>query len=228
MLKRTITRKRVLQQKAQAIPEARITKSIQKAEKILTESPLNDRMKAAAHYYVRDWNLKQAMIAAGYSANYAGANGCKLIANVSFKAYVEEIQKDIAKELGFSKMQLIDILLSHTKANFANLFDDWMTRKEFDEVKRKHPEILKSIKEISSQIRRQKLKYQPGYEEIEFVKITLYDSQKAIEQIFKAMGWNEAKLMKVTQDTTFDVTQYTEEEKQLLLNIARKNDYFKQ
>lgn len=228
MLKRTITRKKLMQQKAQPIPEAKLTKSMNKAERILTDGKLTDRMRATAHYYIRDWNLKQAMIAAGYSANYACAQSGNLLANVVFKAYVEEIQKDIAKELGFSKMQLIDILLSHTKANFANLFDDWITRKEFDEVKRKHPEILKSIKEISSQIRRQKLKDQPGYEEIEFVKITLYDSQKAIEQIFKAMGWNEAKLMKVTQDTTFDVTQYTEEEKQLLLNIARKNDYFKQ
>lgn len=217
-----------MQQKAQPIPEAKLTKSMNKAERILTDGKLTDRMRATAHYYIRDWNLKQAMIAAGYSSNYACAQSGNLLANVVFKAYVEEIQKDIAKELGFSKMQLIDILLSHTKANFANLFDDWITRKEFDEVKRKHPEILKSIKEISSQIRRQKLKDQPGYEEIEFVKITLYDSQKAIEQIFKAMGWNEAKLMKVTQDTTFDVTQYTEEEKQLLLNIARKNDYFKQ
>jgi len=143
MLKRTITRKKLLQQKAQTIPEAKLTKSISKAEKILTDSPLNDRMKAAAHYYVRDWNLKQAMIAAGYSETYADKNSRHLLGHIGFRAYVEEIQKDIARELGFSKMQLIDILLSHTKANFANLFDDWMTRKEFDEVKRQHPEVIK-------------------------------------------------------------------------------------
>lgn len=206
MLQRKKSRKELLQQKAETIPEKRLSKLAKKADdKILKNSTLNDRMRAAAHYYVRDWNLSKAMIAAGYSENYAKANGCKLLDNASFKEYVEEIQKDIAKELGFSKMQLIDILLNHTKANFSNLFTDWMTRKEFNTIKKKHPEILKSIKEISTQIRRVKLKNKQGYEEIEYVKISLYDSQKAIDQIFKAMGWNEPKLMKVEQENTINL-----------------------
>lgn len=190
---------------------------------------LNDRQKQTAHYYIRDWNLKQAMIASGYSEAYADSRGFELLGNVGFRQYVRYIQRDVAKEVGFSKIGLLTILWNQAKSNLGMVFDDWMTRKDFNEIKEQHPDFMYALKEVTTRIERRQDR-DGNIIETEWVKLSMYDSQKAIELIMKAMGWSGAVAVKLDADIkkTVTIQQYTQEEKKVLLEIARKNDYYRE
>ena len=109
------------------------------------------------------------------------------------------------------------------------VFDDWMTRKDFNEIRENNPEFIDALKEVQTRIERRKDRQTGDIIETEWVKITLYDSQKAIELILKAMGWSGAVAEKLKiVNKTVNINQYTEDEKQVLLKIARNNEYFRE
>lgn len=190
---------------------------------------LPEKHRIAAHYYVRDWNLKQAMIKAGYSEAYATTSAYKVLDNTRFKQYVQYIQKDVAAEVGFSKIGLLTILWNQARANFGMVFDDWMTRRDFNEIRENNPEFIDALKEVQTRIEKGKDK-DGNIVQTEWVKISLYDSQKAIELIFKAMGWTGPVAVKLDANInkTVNINKYTTEEKKVLLQIARNNDYYRE
>ncbi len=53
-----------------------------------------------AQEYVKDLNQKQAAIRAGYSKNSAEVQGSKLIRITNVKAYIAQLQENVARELG--------------------------------------------------------------------------------------------------------------------------------
>lgn len=158
---------------------------------------ISPKLKAAAHEYIKDWNIYRAMVTAGYSHNYAKAQGYRMLENVGFVEYVEKIKNDIATEAGISKLSLISELKKIAFSDITNIQQDWITRKDFDEL----PNDVKAcIQEISSSIK--KTQGKKGKEiETEYVKIKFHDKTKAIQDIMKAMGWNEPSKLEIKAET---------------------------
>jgi phage terminase small subunit len=56
------------------------------------------RQKKFAEYYAQCGNIVQSAIKAGYSENYANANACKLLENVSVAEYIHKLSETAQDE----------------------------------------------------------------------------------------------------------------------------------
>jgi phage terminase small subunit len=150
---------------------------------------LTDKQRRFCNEYLIDWNATQAAIRAGYSEKTAQMIGSENLSKPIIQAYIEIAKDKIEERLGLSKDK---ILKEHAKlafSNIARLHDTWITRKEFETL----PDDEKScIAEIVTQIRTEWEGRGPNKTayEVEYVKIKLYDKQKALDSISKIMGYD--------------------------------------
>ena len=189
---------------------------------------LTDKQIKFCHFYIKWYNATQSYIdayGADMNRDTAGVNGSRLLGIDRIKQYIEYIKQDIAKEVGISKVGLLGILKNIASVNIADVYTDWIKMEDFQQLKENNPEIMQAIQEIST--KKQTIVINKELVEVEYVKIKLEDKQKAIDGIFKAMGWNEAEKVDLSGETVtkIDVTQYSKEEKAILLKAARKNEY---
>ena len=152
---------------------------------------LTQKQKVFCCEYIFDWNATRAAKAAGYSEDTAGSIGHENLTKPEIKAYIKELQGDLEKTAGLSRLR---VLKEHEKIAFssiANLHNTWITRKEFDILTE---EQKASIEEISTQTRFEKsYADNPDGEvmQIDYVKIKLYSKQKSLDSISKMLGYNE-------------------------------------
>ncbi len=71
---------------------------------------MNTRQKKFAEYYAQSGNIVRSAIAAGYSENYAKANACKLLENVSISEYVRELSEKAQKARILTALRRQEIL----------------------------------------------------------------------------------------------------------------------
>jgi phage terminase small subunit len=207
------------------------------ADRKYTREQLEDMLTAKqqrfCHYYVVDYNGVQAYIRAfkkstdKKSYKVAGVQATQLLKDPRIKQFMAHIQRDIARECNISKIQIIKNLSKIANANLTDLFDDWITRKELNELKRTNKGLTKAIKKVESKIVKKQdfITKEPFTEE--YVKIELHDPLRAQEMILKALGMNEPEKIDVQQETkvNIDISIYSEDEKALLLQMARKNQF---
>jgi|GEM_PF-2720700 len=196
--------------------------STRKLKKLMTSKQI-----MFCHYYIRDWNGLQACVKAGYSKRTAGTIANQNLNKLYINEYIKRIQDNIAKEVGISKIGLLTELKAMATSNMFHLFDgDWLKKTKFDDLIEKYPELTKAIQEVSTKtVCTTDAEKEPI--NIEYVKLKLYDKQRAIEAIFKAMGWNAAEKLEVSTDINMNINikQYSVEQKHVLLEMARKNSF---
>lgn len=151
------------------------------------EVQLTPKQKLFCEYYIYDWNGTKAAIKAGYSKYTARSIAAENLTKPYIQAYISEIQKDLAKIAGISRLK---VLQEHQKLAFssiADLHDTWITRKKFESLTN---EQRACIAEISTQLKT--TRNEDGtLSENEYVKIKLYDKQKSLDAISKMLGYNE-------------------------------------
>lgn len=147
-----------------------------------------------------DWNATRAAKVAGYSEDTAGSIGNENLTKPEIKAYIEQLQSDLEKIAGISRLR---VLKEHEKLAFssiAHLHNTWITRKEFETLTQEQKD---SIAEISTQTRKViDFTIDPSEKdgvavEVEFVKIKLYDKQKSLDSISKMLGYDAAKTINI-------------------------------
>jgi phage terminase small subunit len=146
---------------------------------------LTGKQKVFCEEYIFDFNGTRAAIKAGYSHNTASEIASENLTKPKVQAYIKELQADLEKTSGISRMK---VLREHEKLAFssiAHLHNTWMERKEFDKLT---DEQKACIAEISTQTRQVFNGDSPV--EIEFVKIKLYDKQKALDSISRMLGFD--------------------------------------
>lgn len=171
-----------------------------KAKKV---EELTGKQKRFCEEYIFDFNATRAAKEAGYSEDTAYSIGSENLKKPEIQAYIKELQSDLERTSGISRLK---ILREHEKLAFssiAHLHNTWIERKEFEKLS---PEQKACIAEIQTQTRTE-MKYNPESEEqepvqVDFVKIKLYDKQKALDSIAKMLGFNAAEKVEVK-----DVTQ---------------------
>jgi phage terminase small subunit len=166
------------------------------AEKILKESSLTEANKAFCREYIFDWNGSRAYKIAypDTTDESARVNASRLLTNDNIKGYIELIQKDLEKIAEVSRLKVIREHMKLAFSSIAHLHNTWIERKEFDQLTE---EQKSCIAEISTQ-----LKVQRGLDgelvENEYIKIKLYDKQKALDSISKMLGYDAPDKLELT------------------------------
>ena len=151
---------------------------------------LTDRQQAFCREYVKNgYNGLQAAISVGYSKHTA-----KQIANENLtKPYIRERidhhKNHLEELLNISKSRIINEHKKLAFSSIAHLHNSWIERKEFEQLTNDQKEC---IAEISTSVQKKNIgSYdQPEVVDVEFVKIKLYDKQKALDSISKIMGYD--------------------------------------
>jgi phage terminase small subunit len=159
-----------------------------KEAEILIEE-LNPSQKAFCREYIFDWNGTRAYKSAypGVEDSTARVNASKLLTNANILAYITEIQRDLEKTAGISRLKVITEHQKLAFSSIAHLHDTWVTRKEFEKLTDEQKDC---ISEISTQLKTTR-NSDGSLEENEYIKIKLYDKQKSLDSISKMLGYNE-------------------------------------
>jgi phage terminase small subunit len=159
---------------------------------------LTGKQKRFCEEYIFDFNATRAAKAAGYSEDTAGSIGHENLKKPEIQAYIKVLQSDLEKTSGISRLR---VLREHEKLAFssiAHLHDTWITRKTFETLT---DEQKACIAEISTQTRIEK-DYSENPEgtpmQVDYVKVKLYDKQKALDSISKMLGFDSAEKIEVS------------------------------
>lgn len=167
-----------------------------------TIKPPDELTEAQKHFcreYIYDWNATRAYMKAYPETSYEAAmsSASRLLGNAKIDQYCEDIQKDLEKLAGISRLQ---VLREHQKLAFssiAHLHNTWLTRKEFEELTEQQKS---SIEEISTKQTTEKDAYGNPVS-YEYIKIKLYSKQKSLDSINKMLGYDEAQKISITEET---------------------------
>lgn len=75
-------------------------------------SKLTVKQKRFADEFIISGNIYQSMVKAGYSENYAKADGCKILDNPRVKAYIDDRMADFEREAIASQEEVLSYLTS--------------------------------------------------------------------------------------------------------------------
>ena len=120
----------------------------------------------------------------------AGVNGNQLLKNTKIKAYVEEVQKDIAKYVGISRARIAREYMKLAFNTIADLHNTWITRKEFSDLT---ADQKACISEIQTKVTKRNVvtNAEPIILDVEEIKIKLYDKKGALDSLTKFFGYAE-------------------------------------
>jgi len=142
-------------------------------------------------YCSNGYNGSQAAIKAGYAKHSARITASKLLTKSNIKKEVARLQGDFESLMAEHGITKTIILMKHweiASTSIASLHNTWIERKDFEKLT---PEQRACISEIETKI---EYKKDPegfkGKKKIEFIKIKLYDKQKALDSISKLMGYD--------------------------------------
>ena len=178
---------------------------IQENESLSEELELNEKQKAFCKEYIFDWNATRSYRAAypdTTNDNSAAASACALLRNPKIKDYIKEIQNDLEKLAGLSRLKVINEHMKLAFSSIAHLHNTWIERKEFDELTEDQKNC---IAEIDTKIQRKTQweydseteRKEPVPYEVEYVRIKLYDKQKALDSISKMLGYDAPSKMQI-------------------------------
>lgn len=155
---------------------------------------LTGKQKRFCEEYIFDFNGTRAAKVAGYSEDTAAEIASQNLTKLNIQVYIKELQGDLEKTSGISRLR---VLREHEKLAFssiAHLHDTWIERKEFDKLT---DEQKAGIAEINTQTRFEK-NMDEKVVQVDFVKIKLYDKQKALDSISKILGFDAAEKIEHT------------------------------
>lgn len=110
-------------------------------------------------------------------------------------------------------------------SSLANLHDSWITRIDFNTLLENNPDALDAIESIDTKIIK-KYDLAEGAQDVEYVKIKLYDKVKALERIDTLMQYNKPVQVEISQ-SPINLERYNEQELATILQLARKQTYSK-
>lgn len=182
-------------------------------------------MLFAREYCLNAWNGTQAYKdtyqskAHRLSDNTCRVNASKLLTKTNIKQYIAFLKADTEELTGVSRDRNLRELAKMAYSSISHLHDSWVSLKEYEDLTEDQKAAIKDTK--------CKTYYTQSGTEVTEVHIVLHAKQPAIETINKMMGYNATENIKINQTTTtqIDLTKYTDEEKALMLKMARKNEY---
>lgn len=158
---------------------------------------LTGKQKRFCEEYIFDFNASRAARAAGYSEDSAAAIGSENLTKPEIQAYVKQLESDLAKTAGISRLM---VLQEHQKLAFssiAHLHNTWIERKEFDKLTNDQKSCIAEISTQTKQITEWQGET-PVPVTVEFIKVKLFDKQKALDSISKMLGFDAPDKIEVS------------------------------
>lgn len=175
---------------------------IKENESLSDDLDLNEKQKAFCKEYIFGWNATRSYLAAYPnigSVDAAGAAASRLLGNVKIQAYIKEIQNDLEKLAGLSRLKVINEHMKLAFSSIAHLHNTWIKRKEFEDLTEDQKAC---IAEIDTKVKTE-YTYDPDNPkerkplEVEYVRVKLYDKQKALDSISKMLGYDAPTKMQI-------------------------------
>jgi phage terminase small subunit len=155
---------------------------------------LTEKQKIFCREYIYDWNATRAAKVAGYSDDTAYSIGSENLKKPEIQAYVKEIQEDLEKTAGISRLRIVQEHLKIINTSIAHLHNTWLTRKEFDAIT---DDQKSAIQEISTKTTTEKDALGEPVDH-EYIKIKLYDRQRSMDALTKLFGWDAAEKLEIS------------------------------
>lgn len=171
---------------------------MQRKKKIAQKDKLTNKQKKFCEEYIYDWNATRSYKAAYPNVkddNVAAAASSRLLTYVKIKDYLELIQINLEKLAGISRKKVIDEHMKIAFSSIAHLHNTWIERKEFEKLSDAEKAC---IAEISTQVRYLQEGEDKTPLQVEYVKIKLYDKQKALDSITKMLGYEAPSKTELT------------------------------
>lgn len=153
---------------------------------------LTPKEERFCYEYCIDLNATQAAIRAGYSPKTARSAGSRLLTFVDVQDRIKKMKANLSETAGITALKVLN---EHAKIAFSNIssfHETWYKKKDFENLP---DEIKACISEIESRI---KTEYIPGPNgkniptKVGYIKVKLYDKQKALDAISNILGFNAA------------------------------------
>ncbi len=178
------------------------------------EKKLTEKERIFCHEYIIDWNGSRAARKAGYTENAPRQAAYDTLTKTYIKQYIDFIKTDIAKEANISKLALIRELKLIAFSNLPAIIE------KYEEGGLK--ELTEDEQKVISEYYHNKktLGGEEGTVIDSATKFKLYDKRGAIQDLLKAMGWNEADKVEntsltynveVTKDEAIDINDVLED-----------------
>jgi phage terminase small subunit len=181
-----------------------------------TKYKLTVRQRKFCELYAVDYNGTQAYKQAYQGVkndNVASACACRLLRNVKIKDYIRDLESNVGKTIGVSKIR---ILLEYKKLAFssiAHLHDTWITRKDFEKLTEAQKDCISEISTETKTILQGEIPVQ-----VEYIKIKLYDKLKALENLNRLSGYDPDKKMILD----FDFNEMSDTQLEFILSELMK------
>ena len=146
-------------------------------------SDLTIKQKRFCEEYVIDWNATRSAIASGYSKKTAQVMGSENLTKPIIKAYIDYIQKDLAKLAQVSALRNVLELKKIAYTNLSDFKDGWMTERAFDDLSEEQKAALSEIVYTDKTY---------GENKERVVKFKVHDKMRAIELMNKMLGYDAA------------------------------------
>jgi phage terminase small subunit len=155
------------------------------------EIELTDKQEKFCYEYCMDLNATQAAIRAGYSEKTAGVISNENLKKPYIQARIKKMQDNLAETAGLSRLKVISEHMKIAFSSIAWMHNTWIERKNFAELA---DDQKACISEIDTKIKTE-YQYNPESEEkepvnVEYIRIKLYDKQKALDSISKMLGYD--------------------------------------
>lgn len=152
---------------------------------------LTEKQKDFCKFYIFEWNGTKSYMQAypDSSEDAARVGASRLLTNANIQSYIKELQADLEKQAGLSRLKVVHELKKIAFSSIAHLHQTWITRRDFESLTDDQKDC---ISEIQTRV------VPTEYGTVEEVKVKLYDKQKAIDQINKMLGYNEPEKVDLT------------------------------
>jgi phage terminase small subunit len=153
---------------------------------------MNKKAKKFCYEYVIDLNATQAAIRAGYSERSAYSTGSRLLRNAEVQELIKELQSNLKKAAGVTALKVVQEHKKIAFSSIAHLHNTWIELKDFEALTEEEKACIKSV---STKVVKRNIgtKERPDIVDIEYVRIELYDKQKALDSIANLLGLNAPK-----------------------------------
>ena len=167
--------------------------------------------QAFCREYVKNgYNATQAAITAGYSKKTARNIGSQNLAKIHIQERIEHHKAHLEELLNLSKSKVLREHMILAFSSIAHLHNTWIERKVFEELTDDQKACIaeidtKIVKKLETEIHEGEIVKVPY--EVEYIRIKLYDKQKALDSITKIMGYDAP--VKAELSGTIDIHQIT-------------------
>lgn len=154
---------------------------------------LTDKQRKFCREYIMDYNAARAARDSGYSEDSARQIGHDTLTKAYIQAHIKDLESDLATTLGITKSRVLNEHAKLAFSSIAHLHNTWIERKEFEQLS---DDQKSCIQEITTQTRKERINKGTDEEtlvDVDFVKIKLYDKQRALDSISKMLGFDPAQ-----------------------------------